>query len=194
MKRRIGRLASIVLSGVAISCSGDAVQEPVAPLRRVATAMDSTKEMLTRQLALMDEFSTLMARSASQWIDTVSEWLAARTEHEIRSHFGLKDGGAVALKSRLFVVGRFAAHFSDHGPPHERAAWGIWPQIANLFADAASNPKDSGKLDDNPIGWLDEGLRRESPFAKGQSGQGVRGETIVIGGVRLVVRQPDSDS
>src|SRR5207253_2417129 len=110
---------------------------------RVVTDIDAviydrtTGDLALFQLKWQDAFGASLSKRSSgaknftagaqQWVDTVSQWLLMKEDHEIRGHFGLKERTAPPLKVRLFVLGRFAAHFSDYGRPDVRAAWGIWP-------------------------------------------------------------------
>ena len=104
---------------------------------------------------------------AGGWVERVSAWIERSDHAAIGRTFANTRVTHDAIKSaKLFVVGRFAAHFSGCGQPDRRATWVSWPQLwlsVRRYSDCDSAKK-------NPITWLDSFLREQSPFtaAKGR--------------------------
>jgi len=96
-------------------------------------------------------------REANLWVQAVTEFLAASTEQEIKRLFGCIKLTR-PLECRLFVVGRYFAHFSGEAAPDTRAVWAIWPQLMRL-ANSNSDSK-------NPVMDLHSSIASDSPFNK----------------------------
>jgi hypothetical protein len=96
-------------------------------------------------------------REATSWVETVTEFLQNSTDQDINRLFGLPKS-APKPHSRLFVVGRYFAHFSGEAAPDGRAAWAVWPQLTRL----AGAIRES----ENPIVQLHTVVATDSPFNK----------------------------
>jgi hypothetical protein len=170
---------------------------------RVLTDVDAaiydreTQELGLFQLKWQEAFGASLTRRASsaknftvparKWVETVARWVEAKSPSEIREHFRLGDGSDLPIRVRLFVLGRFAAHFTEFGQPDDRSAWGTWPQVLNLAASTHESASIAAEATMNPIAWLDQQLRLKSPFRSGSIGD-ERIEVVYVGGIRLVVK------
>lgn len=176
---------------------------------RVVTDIDAvifdkaTGELGLFQLKWQDPFGASLTRRASsaknfvpvaeRWVAAVSDWVASRGTEDVAAALGIPRRQRRAVQPRLFVLGRLAAHFSEFQAPDRRAAWGTWPQVMNLVArthDSADSRRDAGH---SPLAWLESRLRAESPL-KRQEVAAARTEQLLIGGLRLTVRRPASES
>jgi hypothetical protein len=156
-----------------------------------------TGELGLFQLKWQEAFGASLIRRASsaknftvparKWVETVSRWVEGRSPSEIRRHFRLGDGSDLPIRVRLFVLGRFAAHFTEFGQPDDRSAWGTWPQVLNLAVSTHESGSVAEEATANPIAWLDQQLRSKSPFRSVSTGD-ERMEVVYVGGIRLVVR------
>jgi hypothetical protein len=156
-----------------------------------------TQELGLFQLKWQEAFGASLTRRASsaknftvparKWVETVSRWVEAKSPSEIRKHFRLGDGSNLPIRVRLFVLGRFAAHFTEFEHPDDRSAWGTWPQVLNLAASTHDSGSVAVEATTNPIAWLDQQLRSKSPFRSGSMVE-ERTEVVYVGGIRLVVR------
>ncbi|MBY0001430.1 hypothetical protein H7S55_14725 [Priestia aryabhattai] len=98
------------------------------------------------------------------WIEAVLEWIKDKTTDELANAFGVKASALKELKKIvLFVVGRNSAHFTGDEVPDERVAWGLWPQILRIVSENGLNDKEAFE---NPILWLYESLKSDSPMLK----------------------------
>jgi hypothetical protein len=96
-------------------------------------------------------------REATSWVNAVTEFLQNSTDQDINRLFGLPES-ALRPQCRLFVVGRYFAHFSGEAAPDGRAAWAVWPQLMRL----ACADRDC----ENPIAQLHTAVATDSPFNK----------------------------
>ena len=110
----------------------------------------------------------------------------------IRQQFGIRDAGSRELNVKLFVVGRFAARFSDYPNRDVRAAWGTWPQILNLIADTHEQLDMSVAAGSHPVDWLHSQLAMADQTSAAHDTEVVV-DTLDIGGIRVLVRSPASD-
>ena len=115
---------------------------------------DAFGHSMRERTAKMKNFS----REANKWIDTVIAFLANTTEKDIYRSLGLSGKSAQTLQYRLFVVGRYFAHFSGNTRPDPRAAWSVWPQVMRLARAAANTP--------NPLDALHSAVVADSPLNK----------------------------
>ena len=121
------------------------------------------------QLKWQDPFASMRERASkkenflntgNKWVTTISDWLKERGPKGVARDVGIPDAEAERIERIvLFVFGRHFAHFSATTEPHAGAAWGNWAQVVRLVHASEARP-------DDPIGWLDESLRRDSPFRR----------------------------
>lgn len=96
-------------------------------------------------------------REVGSWIEAVTEFLSGSTQEEINRILELPNSSR-GFDCRLFIVGRYFAHFSGDTPPDHRAAWGVWPQVVRL----TRNNHDP----QNPIESLHSRLIADSPVGR----------------------------
>ncbi|MFL5560792.1 MAG: hypothetical protein ACJ79K_04870 [Gemmatimonadaceae bacterium] len=123
---------------------------------RVLTDIDAivydrlTGDLALFQLKWQDPFGASLGKrasaaknfsvGASEWVRVVSDWLPLIPPERLCARLGVQGQGHASVRPRLFVLGRFASHFSDHGLPSVRAAWGTWPQVLNLTGRTRDEP------------------------------------------------------
>jgi len=94
-------------------------------------------------------------REVGSWIDSVTKFVSGSTREEINRILGLPVRSSRPVECRLFIVGRYFAHFSGDTPPDERAAWAVWPQLIRLSkASPSANPIEalySALIADSPV-------------------------------------------
>jgi hypothetical protein len=137
---------------------------------------------LSKRASAAKNFST----SASEWVRVVSHWLSLMSSEQVCARLGIRTVGDAPLRPLLFVLGRYASHFSDYGPPDPRAAWGTWPQVLNLVARTRHEPSLLRAAQKAPIGWLDYELRTGNPFAEPAASDETE-EWIAVGGIHVRV-------
>ena len=113
-------------------------------------------------------------REAQKWIDTVVTFLANATQSEICQTLGLSRR---PLQYRLFVIGRYFAHFSGDTTPDNRAAWIVWPQLIRLAKKVAAS--------DNPIEKLYSAAIADSPINRPVS---VPASTFRLGDITITMQ------
>jgi hypothetical protein len=96
-------------------------------------------------------------REAGSWTDAVANFLSNSTSEEVNRTLGLPKSSP-PTECRLFVVGRYFAHFSGDASPDDRALYGVWPQLIRLMR------ADSGVAD--PIRTLHSALTVDSPLKR----------------------------
>ncbi len=98
-------------------------------------------------------------RSIGKWIDVVQDWISGGGALELARTLVPADCEGRGVKDiKMFVLGRNFAHFSGADIPDERAAWGMWPQVLRLASQEYKMM--------NPLGWLYESLKKDSPLTK----------------------------
>jgi hypothetical protein len=139
---------------------------------------------------------TNLRRETSTWLNSVVGWLSARSGQEKARGLGLDRFGASSVTQvETFVLGRHFAHFSG-SEADDRAAWGMWPQVLRLFATAVSEGgrhlggpvRVADDMTANPIKWLAESLRRDSPWLRLPAVKSLEEERVQLGGVSLLIR------
>jgi hypothetical protein len=111
----------------------------------------SMRERESRKMNFLQE--------AKSWIKSTRGFLESASPRQIAGIFGLKVKEVEKIKCfRLFILGRNFSHFSGEAEPDDCAAWGLWPQVLRLAAEAYDHS--------NPVNGLYEALRRSSPYAK----------------------------
>ena len=120
--------------------------------------------------AKMKNFS----REAQRWIDAVVIFLANATQAEICQMLGLSRR---PFQYRLFVIGRYFAHFSGDTTPDNRAAWIVWPQLIRLAKKVADS--------DNPIEELYSAAIADSPINRPVS---VPASTFRLGDITITMQ------
>jgi len=123
--------------------------------------------------AKMKNFS----REAQKWIDTVGTFLANATPAEMCQMLGLSIQSRRPLQYRLFVIGRYFAHFSGDATPDDRAAWIVWPQLIRLAKKVAAS--------DNPIEELYSAGIADSPINRPVS---VPASTFRLGDITITMQ------
>lgn len=72
---------------------------------------------------------------ANKWVDRICAWVAATEEAQLLNALQIDKqipGAKGVCKVRIFVLGRYAAHYTN-GEPDARAVWGSWWQLfANM--------------------------------------------------------------
>lgn len=94
---------------------------------------------------------------ANSWIKTVKDFLINTTDQAVNRVLGCSKS-MQRLECRLFIIGRYFAHFSGDTKPDESAAWAVWPQLIRL----ARATEGSG----SPILALHSAVAADSPFDK----------------------------
>jgi len=117
---------------------------------------------------------------ANSWIVAVKDFLANTTDKEVNRVFGWP-GSMQRLECRLFIVGRYFAHFSGDTKSDESAAWAVWPQLMRL----ARATEDSG----SPILALHSAVVADSPFDKKISWSA---PSFELGGKIISIKPKDS--
>ena len=121
------------------------------------------------QLKWQDPFASMRERASkkenflntgNKWTAIVSDWAKQRGPNGVARDAGIPAAEAEKVERIvLFVFGRYFAHFSATTEPHAGAAWGNWAQVIRLVHGSEAMP-------DDPIGWLNEALRGDSPFRR----------------------------
>jgi hypothetical protein len=164
-----------------------------------------TKTVGLFQLKWQDAFGASMQLRASRqanlqsetgrWLDNVSAWLSGKSDNEKARGLGLDRFGVHAVTDvEMFVLSRQFAHFSG-SIADARAAWGLWPQVLRLFENAIDHHRDGAtdrrrlpaEMVSNPIRWLAESLRMDSPASRLPTLR-IANEVADLGGLRLVLR------
>jgi hypothetical protein len=100
-----------------------------------------------------------MADGASKWRGKVDGWLSARGMRGLAEQANLsRDDRARLRRVRLFLLGRYFAHFTGQAPNDDDTARGTWPQFLRLSSTA--------RLTESPIDALWDALRRDSPHLR----------------------------
>ena len=118
-------------------------------------------------------------REANSWVNSVSDFLQKSTNSEITQMLGCTKSDK-NIDCRLFVVGRYFAHFSGDTPPDDRAAWGLWPQVVGITK--------SHQNSENPLSDLYSAMVAGSPYKKRISWSP---QSVKIGGKEIRVRRID---
>jgi len=114
---------------------------------------------------------------ANKWVTIITEWLNEVQEKELQQqlqlrHFPIKKGNI-----RLFILGKYAAHFSGNDLPDTRAAWGIWLQVKRILAA-------------NPVCSLDrlfEELKNQSPYNVARLS--LEDNSVIIGNTEFTITE-----
>jgi hypothetical protein len=126
-------------------------------------------------------------REGEAWVNQVSTWLAMHSQEDLIRAMGSAVPRATEIAStRLFVLGRYFAHFSGQEAPRPDAAWGMWPQVVKLMNGAG----ESETTMVSPLEWLNASLRDDSPLLRAKP-QEIR-ETLTLRTVTLFVETPDT--
>jgi hypothetical protein len=176
---------------------------------RVVTDVDAmifdrqTGDLGLFQLKWQDAFGASLVRRASsaknfvqaseRWVETVHTWTATQSMAEMAQRLGIPVDCASRIQPRLFVLGRMAAHFSGHGAPDARAAWGTWPQLLNLVADTHRTAQMETEVSSAPLSWLDAKLREQSPFVQRPT-EVPEAYEVLVAGLRVTVSHASAAS
>jgi hypothetical protein len=126
------------------------------------------------------------SNQASDWICNTTTWLNGRATKDVFSRLGLKKSDAERwTETKLFVIGRYASHFSKQDPHDSRAAWGTWGQVLRLTSTA--KPDAVQAFSDNPVRWLWDELIGDTPWKKLTAVQHEGAEVIELLGTRIIV-------
>jgi len=90
---------------------------------------------------------------ANKWVINTLAWIEAHSIPELQEKLGFKGKDTEIEKIYLFVVGRYAAHFSGKETPDDKAAWGTWYQIQRIMS----------RFENHSVGLLHSILVQESP-------------------------------
>jgi hypothetical protein len=82
----------------------------------------SLRERHSRRLNLL---------KANDWVEAVSAWLEGRTDEEIRRTMQI-EVSSTGRAPQLFVVSRYASHFSGDGARDKRATWLGWADLVKV--------------------------------------------------------------
>ena len=115
---------------------------------------DAFGHLMRERTAKMKNF----CREAQKWIDTVLSYLATTRPEEVQRVLGVPSNQPQPLQYRLFVIGRYFAHFSGDSVPDRRATWMVWPQLMRLAKKVADS--------ENPVEELYSAAIGDSPFKK----------------------------
>ncbi len=115
---------------------------------------------------------------ANRQVAAILEWVQRHGPDDLLSRFDERTAKRFRVQKVLvFVLGRYAAHFTDGPEPDRRAAWGSWPQVLQTVGDG---PFDADSR--NPLGTLFARLRDATPLGAPASAES---ETISVGGLDL---------
>jgi len=122
--------------------------------------------------------------TGNKWVERVSQWLASNSIAETCKMLGFEqDDINRANEFRIFVISRYAAHFSGSGTLDPRAAWGTWYQFLRIIVE-------QGNLE-NPLNSLFSSMVENSPIKRKRPIIPV--EELNIRDVHIIVESTNSE-